>query len=99
MQIRTNHHARPVLYGFELTQKECKEFDYLENLDDSTFFRFKGQVYDLGEFVRITPPIAPHAQRKGWENWHGYSSDSYFSGILVKYMDNFERVIVAQYFS
>ena len=99
MQIRTNHQSRPVLYGFELTDTEKQNFDYLENLDDSTFFRFKGQVYNLGEFVRIKPPIAPHTQREGFENWHGYASDSYFSGILVKYVDNYERVIVAQYFS
>lgn len=99
MQIRTNHQSRPVLHGFELTDTEKQNFDYLENVDNSQFFRFKGQVYDLGEFMRITPPIAPHARRKNWENWHGYSSDSAFSGVLVKYVDDCERVIVAQYFS
>lgn len=92
MNIKTNNVPRDVLYRWDLTPKESKEFDYLAD-DDGSFFRYKGQVYDLGEFMRI----APHPQREGWEGYDGYSSDSFFSGLLVRYVDDCERVIVALY--
>jgi hypothetical protein len=99
MKLVCNNVPRDIVHGFELTEKERAEFDYLDSVDDGSFFRFKGKVYDLGEFMRITPQIAPHPQREGWEKFHGYSSDSFFSGLLVRYVDSFERVIVATYYA
>jgi ribosomal protein L30E len=92
MKIRTNNKPRHVIYGFELSNKERQEFDYYtgEELDNATFFRYKGNIYDVGEFMRCPDSLAP---------WHGYSSDSYFSGVVVKIVDNGESVIVGQYFS
>jgi hypothetical protein len=98
MQIRCNNQKRPVIYGFELTEKERAEFDYLDDIENAQFFRYKRAVYDLGEFMRIGPNIAPHPQRPGWEKFDGYSSDSFFSGVLVKFCDDYEFVIVGQYF-
>lgn len=97
MKIVCNNCPRDVLSGYELTDKEKSEFEYLDSIDDGSFFRYKGQVYDLSEFMRITPSIAPHCQRPGWEKFDGYSSDSFFSGLLVRYVDDFERVIVGTY--
>jgi len=31
--------------------------------------------------------------------WDGYQSDSFYSGVLVKYVEDFERVIMATYYS
>lgn len=96
--IRTNNVPRDTVEAHELTAKERAEFDYLDwpaieaGDASATFMRFKGQVYDLGEFMRCPDT----AWFKGWD---GYHSDSAFSGVLVRYVDNFERVIVAQYFS
>lgn len=93
MKIRTNNKPRDIIQAYELTEKELLEFDYLEgeNLDCASFFRYKGSVYDLGEFMLC--PDSFHI-----ENWQGIYSDSAFSGILIKYCNNFEQVIVAQYF-
>lgn len=103
MQIKTNNTPRLLLSWYELTEKEKQEFDYLT--DDTPeedicneFFRYKGNVYDLSEFMRIDQTIAPHCQREGWEAWHGYSSDSFFSGILVRYTEDCDRVIVGRYY-
>ena len=98
MQIKTNHKPRHILYRWQLTPKESAEFDYLPE-NEGEFLRYKGQVYDLGEFMRIEKSTAPHCQREGWEKWHGYSSDSFFSGVLVKYCEGFESVIVGTYYS
>lgn len=99
MEIITNNKSRHIIYGFELSEKEKEQFDYLDNIDECSFFRYKEEIYDLGEFIRINKVTAPHPQRTGWENWHGYSSDSYFSGILVRYTSDYESVIVGRYYS
>jgi hypothetical protein len=93
-KIKTNNVPRNLLYGYELSKKERKEFDYIdaEYFDGHGFFRYKGEVYDPSDFMRATDI----ADLKGWD---GYASDSYFSGIVIKYVDNFERVIVGTYTS
>ena len=88
--IKTNNVPRDVLYWWELTDTERAEFDYLDSevaQSDASFFRHRGNVYDLGEFM-ISPV-------KGWD---GYHSDSYFSGMLVRYVEDCERVIIATYY-
>lgn len=94
MKIRTNNKPRDILHAYQLTEKEITEFDYLEGerLEFASFFRYKGNVYDLGEFM-----LCPSGSHIG--KWDGYHSDSAFSGILIKYCNDFEQVIVGQYFS
>lgn len=52
MKIRTNNIPRDILWAGQLTEQELTEFDYLdeESLDDASFFRYKGNVYDLGQY-------------------------------------------------
>ena len=88
MQIITNHHFREILTSYDLTANELKEFDYLAE-GDGSFFRYKGEVYDLGEFMRSDNPLAPCSY-----NWDGFRGDSYFSGIAVKFDDSCEMVKV-----
>lgn len=96
--IITNNVPRPILYEYELTLTERKEFDYLdwtafENGEAShQFFRYQGQVYDLDEFqtTRTLPEFNPLYQ------WHGYLSDSFFSGIVVRWADD-ENIIVGRF--
>lgn len=96
MKFRTNNQPRLVINDYQLTPEERKEFDYLDweaidkGEDSATFFRYKGQLYYLGEFMSCD---------KTFDGWDGYSSDSAFSGVLVRFVDNFDRVIVGQYFS
>ena len=108
MQIKTNNQARPVLYSYELTEKERQEFDYIEDIDNSdccaSFVRYKGHVYDLGEFVRLVERSKQVGFEHGCEHgspllkWHGIMTESYFSGLLVRYADEYcETVIVGSY--
>ena len=100
MKIKTNNVPRRLVYGYELTQKEAADFDYLspDELSVHDFVRYKGQVYDMGEFMRIDKTVAQHSQREEWEDWHGYSSDSFFSGVLVRFSHDGESVVLATYF-
>ena len=90
MKIITNNQPRLLLYGYELTDKEKQDFDYLEDIDSNNFVKYKGSIYDAGEFMRVDNDYL--------KDWDGYSSDSYFSGILIKYIDS-DHVIVARYYS
>ena len=97
MKIKTNHKFRDLLSHWDLTPKELEEFDYIEAMRESgvnRFFRYRGCVYDAGEFTVV---------EKGGElkaaGWHAYLSDSYFSGILIRYSGDFESVKVGAYFS
>lgn len=100
MKIKTNNAPRRLVYGYELTKKEAAEFDYLspDEINEREFVRYKGHVYDMGEFMRIDKTVAPHPQRDGWERFHGYASDSFFSGVLVRFLDDGESVVMATYF-
>lgn len=96
--IKTNNQFRPLLYGYELTEKEQKEYDFLEFTDEgegscAKFFRYKGWTYLLDDFMR-TGAHSPFPER-----WHAYLSDSYFSGILIHLSDCGEAVVCATYFS
>lgn len=93
--IRTNNVPRNLIYGYELTEKEKKEFSYIEpdDIDSHEFFRYKGNIYNPSEFMRAD------GMGEVFKGLHGYMSDSYFSGVLIKYVDNYERIIVAQYSS
>ena len=102
IRIVTNNVPRDVIEAFELTAEEQKEFDYLDwskleaGEDSAQFFRYKGQLYDLGEF------LTTRGMDSEFSAWDGYQSDSFFSGLLIRYASedgrpDFERVIIARY--
>lgn len=101
LKIITNNVPRDILDASNLTITERKQFDYLDwkaledGTDSASFFRYKGQLYDLGEFQRIEHN-GPENPFKGWD---GYQSDSFFSGTLVRLVDDNERLIVGFYVS
>ena len=99
VKITTNNIPRPVVHGWELTAEELKEFDYLkgEQLWEASFFRYRGEVYNLGEFSAFNRSFAWLGAPEEYREWDGYMSDSFFSGILVKYSEDCEEVIVATY--
>lgn len=92
MEIITNNIPRKLIYGCELPEKYRKEFDYLsdEDYETNNFVVYRGVVYDLSEFMNC------HSMFN--KQWHGYSSDTYFSGVLVRIVDD-ESVIIGRYYS
>lgn len=87
MEVTTNNHWRQILYWHDLTQKEQKELqDSYDSVKESNFFRYKGQIYDLSDFVRINMP-----------GWDASKPDSFFSGISVKVSECGDAIKVGQY--
>ena len=102
-KVITNNRPRDILHWSALTAKEQGEFDYLMIDEDghtrafeASFFRYRGVVYDLGEFMRWTSPNSPE---KAAGCWDGFQSDTYFSAIVVRYVDQYEHVIVGRVYS
>lgn len=101
LQVITNNVPRPVVEAYELTLAERAEFNYLDwhAIDkgeaSASFVRYKGTLHDLGDFMTTRDLPEYHELRK----WHGYASDSFFSGIVVRYCQDYEYVIVGRYYS
>lgn len=104
MKIKTNNRPRDLLSLWELTEKERSEFDYVDEEDGAErFVRYRGNVYDINEYMRVTPPGSTRyhpteCQEPAFQGWQGYQSDSFFSGTLVRYVDDCERVVMATYY-
>lgn len=103
LTIKTNYNFRPLLSGYELTPDELREFDYIDNpLEEfNRFFRYRGQLYDCNEFVRIVKRSEYNGNfsHSVDENspllyWDGIQTDSFFSGIVIKFDENYENVRV-----
>lgn len=96
LTIITNNVPRDVVEAFELSSDERAEFDYLDwaaidrGEGSAQFVRYKGELIDLAEYsVSYGIPA----------DWQGIRSDTFFSGTLVRYCDDYERVVMARYYS
>jgi len=87
MKITTNNHYRDLLTKYDLTSKELESFDYLED-GEGSFIRYIGRVWELGEFTRTEI-----------EDWDGISSDTYFSGAVIKLSEDGKTVKVGYVYS
>jgi hypothetical protein len=105
MEITTNNIPRPILDAHELTPKEREEFDYLDwdkleaGEDSASFFRYKGEVHYLGDFAVWDNLLSPLNKQNYGRSWDGFMPETFFSGIIVKYVeiDNEWSVIVGRY--
>ena len=86
--VTTNNVPRPTIDSWDLTPEERADFDYLDwagieaGEDSATFFRYRGTLYDLGDFPRVTPQDHANALSA----WDGLITDSFFSGVVVRYV-------------
>lgn len=100
IKVTTNNVPRDVIDAWQLSATERVEFDYLNweaieaGSDSASFFRYKGQLHDLGEFQ--TTHATPWGDASGLRaaGWDGYRSDSFFSALVVRFVDDGERVVV-----
>lgn len=78
LKVTTNNVPRLMLDFSELSEAERAQFDYIGEDGEGAFIRYRGWTYDLGEFLRGPSDV-------GLAGWDGYSSDSFFSGVVVKF--------------
>lgn len=105
--VITNNVPRDILYAHELTLAEREQFGYI-NWDAAEsgeeipeFVRYKGDLLDLGEFSATPIGSSGNGTINEWmSEWSGYINDTYFSGVLVKYVGTeWDQVVMGRYFS
>lgn len=100
IKVRTNNQPRDIIDAYALTADERKEFDYLNwdkidaGEDSASFFRYRGELYDLGEFMAGNAVPADSGLPAHLSKWDGHHADSYFSATVVRYVNDGEQVIV-----
>ena len=77
MKITTNNQQRPIVYWDDLPESAQDEYDYLSDTG-SSFFKYKGRYYSFDEFLGCKDGGIFHG-------WHGYHSETAFSGVVVKH--------------
>ena len=97
MNIVTNNHARMLLMWAELPEGIGEsEFDYVDDADryEPRFFNYRRAWYDAFEFEYIydQPCYAPLRGK-----WTAVQTESFFSGIVLRWFDEFNSVIVGRY--
>jgi hypothetical protein len=101
MNIRTNNVPRQLLYlcDFNATDQDKirKQYDWMESEDleyNFGFFKYRNCYYHLQDFMRASSDATGDLCA-----WDGYSSDSFFSGVVIKLCDDNESVVVGTYFA
>jgi len=98
MNVITNNKPRSLITWAELPEGIGEsEFDYVEDGDrhEPRFFNYRGVWYDLFEFEYIYDQPCFAALRG---KWTAVQTDSFFSGIVLRWFDKFNSVIVGRYF-
>lgn len=105
--VVTNNHPRPLVDAWELTPAERETFDYLDwsaierGEDSATFFRYRGELYDLGEFSRDYGITRGAGLPDHLSTWHGYAADTFFSATVVRIVEMWDGpgVVVGRVYS
>jgi len=97
LEIITDHKWKQFKYGYEVPEKVMEDqFSHLseDNGDNSDgFLQYRGYWYHLSDFMNIdkNSPLLG--------TWHGYASDTFFSGILIEVSEDGETYRVGRYYS
>lgn len=110
LTIVSNYQWRELIYGFQLEGKErawaLKEYDHLDTepdpdcpdngsrFDNSRFFRYKGELRSLDQYMRIDKQMKATFGGK----WNGYFNSTYSSGELIRLSDDGEGVQVGWFY-
>ena len=107
LTIRTNNHWHDLSSFYDLPESARSDFYYVdvEDHQNPRFVCYRGFWYDTHEFIRIhaMSNSDPHAMRpeadSPFDAWTGYQSDSFFSGVVLRYDNEFERIQIGRYFT
>jgi hypothetical protein len=65
--------------------------------EESSFFEYRGQWYDLADFPAFGTMWVPCPQSLLLKRWHALAADSFFSGIVLRLSPDCETVSAGLY--
>lgn len=89
----TNGHARPIVYAYELTPREIASAGMTpdevrqESENGTAYVRYRGNVIPVNDFSASWGMSRESGLPSEFAGWHGYLSDSYFSGLVIRFPD------------
>lgn len=110
MEIKTDNRPRPLVSFHDLPPKVMLDFDYIDDENDmhsDRFVQYKGAWYDTldTQAIRVSKDcpmgwamvVAPDHP---FADWHAIVSETFFSGVLFKFVnDDYDHVVVGRYYS
>lgn len=106
IRIVTNNVPRDIVYDYELSAKERADYDMLDwaaierGEDSASFVRYRGHTYILSDFSADWGITRGSGLPDGLKGWHGYLSDSFYSGVVIRYADeSYERVVMGTFYA
>jgi hypothetical protein len=101
IEIRTNGHHRELQSVNDLPQAVVEEFDYLDEEEHYTprLVQYRGVWYDVFEMMVTHSQYSPGNDTL--RQWDAYDCDTFFSGIVVRFVDDhdYETVQIGTFFS
>ena len=96
LTILTNNQPRELVCYFDVPKEKRSDFDYIEENDRYTarLAPYKGEFYDVDD-------CEPVGNIEHFNDWHGYFSETFFSGVLFRYVPDtdYEEVVMGRYYS
>ena len=90
MKTITNNQYREILTGYDIPEKYHSDFDYMDDITEGSFFKYKGDYYDINEFMSTPEHL---------DNWHGIHTDTFFSAIVMLFSTGGSYVKVGRIYS
>lgn len=94
INVITNNQFREYIYASDVPESVIKDqFDWMESPDEWTFIKYKGYYYTFDDFMPIDK------NNEELKDWDGASSDSFFSGVLIKLDETGQGCLMGHYYS
>ena len=92
MKITTNNQQRPIIFWHALPEAAQQQYERTSDTG-SSFFKYKGHYYSFDDFSGCKDGGL-------FAGWHGYKSESAFSGVVVKHCNDgdSDSVIVGSFY-
>lgn len=102
LQITTNNRERELVAFHDLPAKvAARDYDYVtgEDRHSPRFVKYRGEWYDTGDMLSTRELQHCDGTADLARTWHAYQSDTYFSGIVVRYCNPYDDcVIIGRYY-
>lgn len=96
MRIITDHKWHDFKYRDEVPENVLKDqFSHLDENSTDAFFKYKNWWFHASDFMRVE---VVHGNDE-FKKWHGYASDSFFSGVVIKIDHDCEKYMVGMYYA